>query len=71
MSIFSSGLSGPKIQGVLMFECWSQFGYFLAQGRVGTRGYRICGCYNQLYAKLLNLGKINNLGNTDVREASG
>lgn len=54
-----------------MFECWSQFGYFLAQGRVGTRGYRICGCYNQLFAKLLNLGKINNLGNTDVREASG
>lgn len=68
MSIFSPDLSGPKIQGVLMFECLSQFGYFLAQGRVG--GYRICGCYNKLFAKFLNLGKINNLGNTDVREAS-
>ena len=41
-----------------MFECLSQFGYFLAQGKVGTRHYRISGCYNKLFATFLNPGKI-------------
>ena len=41
-----------------MFECLSQFGYFLAQGKVGTRDYRISGCYNKLFATFLNPGKI-------------